>query len=143
MLEPDALARLREAAAKIFEGRGVLVAYAFGSRVHGCPRPASDLDVGYYLDGYREGRSLSVAEEMALAGRLSDAVGVEVDLRNLGDATLEFRGRTLEEGIRIYSGHAGARVALERELLGRYHDYKPELTRLHERRLRALAEKGL
>jgi len=143
MLEPAVLARLIDATARLFSDRGVLVAYAFGSRVAGCPRPESDLDVGYYLNGHREGNRLPVAEEMLLAGRLSGEVGLEIDLRDLADASLEFRGRVLEEGIRIYEGHPAARVALERELLARYHDYKPVFRWMHERRLRALAERGL
>jgi predicted nucleotidyltransferase len=143
MLEPAVLARLIDATAGLFPDRGVLVAYAFGSRVAGCRRPESDLDVGYYLNGYREGIRLPVAEEMLLAGRLSGEVGLEIDLRDLADASLEFRGRVLEEGIRIYEGHPAARVALECELLARYHDYKPVFRWMHERRLRALAERGL
>jgi predicted nucleotidyltransferase len=143
MLEPALLARLSAAAARELPGHGVLVAYAYGSRVTGRPRPDSDLDVAYYLDGYREGKRLPLADEMLLAGRLSDAVGFEIDLRDLADASLEFRGRVLEEGTRIYQENPAARVALERELLARYHDYKPAFRLMHERRLRALAERGL
>lgn len=121
----------------------MLVAYAFGSRVAGTPRPDSDLDVGYYLDGYRHGDRLSIGEEMRLASRLSTAVGLDVDLRNLAEAPLELRGRVLEEGVRIYSGDAAARVALERDLLARYHEYKDTFRRMHAIRLRAVAERGL
>jgi predicted nucleotidyltransferase len=143
MLDRGLLERLTAAATRYLSGRRVLVAYAFGSRVSGRPRPDSDLDVGYYLEGHRAGDELPIGEEMVLAGRLSDAIGFQVDLRSLANASLEFRGRVLEEGVRIYSGDAAGRVALERELLARYHDYKPELTLMHERRLGALAERGL
>jgi predicted nucleotidyltransferase len=143
MLEASLLARLAAAAAKVFPGHGVLVAYVFGSRVAGRARPESDLDAGYYLDGFREGKRLRPADEMGLAGWLTDAVGLEIDLRDLANASLEFRGRVLEEGIRIYEGNPAARVALERDLLARYHDYKPIFRLMHERRLRALAERGL
>ena len=105
----------------------VLVAYAFGSRVSGRPLPGSDLDVGYYLRRYRHGEPLPLHEEMRLADELSAAVGCEVDLRNLADAPLELRGRVLEEGVRIFSGDDAERVALERDLLGRYHDYREDL----------------
>jgi lipase chaperone LimK len=80
---------------------------------------------------------------MLLAARLSGELGLPVDLRNLGEAPLELRGRALEEGMRIYSGDEVARVNIERDLLGRYHDYKEEIRQLHEERLRRFAETGL
>ncbi len=142
MLAPDRLDRLKAAAERAFRGRRVLVAYVFGSRVSGRAMPSSDLDVGYYLEGHHQGERLSVREEMQLAGILSDAVGFRVDLRDLSDAPLEVRGRVLEEGIRLYSGDPAARVALERDLLARYHDYKAEFRQMHEIRLRVTASRG-
>jgi predicted nucleotidyltransferase len=135
--------RLRAAAGRVFRDAPVLAAYAYGSRLSGRPRPASDLDVGYYLKAYRSGHALPVREELLLASALSDAVGFDIDLRNLGDAPLELRGRVLEEGSRIYSADDVARVELERDLLGRYHDYKAVFRRMHEERLRALAARGI
>jgi predicted nucleotidyltransferase len=136
MLDQAILDRLREAASIHFPSFAILAAYVHGSRVSGRPQPTSDLDVGYYLDGYREGTVLPLREEMGLASMLSDVTGFEVDLRNLADAPLEVRGRALEEGIRIFSGHDVRRVALERDLLGRYHDYKDVFREMHRVRLR-------
>lgn len=135
--------KLRHAVTQPFRIHGVLAAYAYGSRVSGHARPESDLDLGYYLEGYREGRGLPLEVELTLASDLSDALGVEVDLRNLADAPLESRGRVLEEGVRIFSGDDVARVGLERDLLGRYHDYKEEFLRMRELRLKRTAERGL
>jgi predicted nucleotidyltransferase len=143
VLDPAVIGRLTRAVAELFRDRQILAAYAFGSRVSGTPRPDSDLDIGYYLNGYRRGELLPLRDEMLLAGQISDAVGLSVDLRNLAGAPLDLRGRVLEEGVRIYSGDASARVALERELLGRYHDYKDVYRQMHERRLQAIAERGL
>lgn len=136
MLDQVILARLREAASTHFPSCAILAAYAHGSRVSGHPLPASDLDVGYYLEGYRDGAVLPLSEEMRLASMLSDVTGFDVDLRNLADAPLELRGRVLEEGIRIFSGDDVRRVALERDLLGRYHDYKDVFREMHRVRLR-------
>lgn len=141
MLEQSVLSALCAAAATHFPGAGVLAAYVYGSRVSGRPRPASDLDVGYYLMGYGEGETLPLRDELRLATALSDAVSLEIDLRNLADAPLDLRGRVLEEGVRIFSGDAAARVTLERELLGRYHDYKEIYRGMHELRLRSLAHR--
>jgi predicted nucleotidyltransferase len=133
----------RSAAERVFSDGRILVAYAFGSRVSGRPAAGSDLDVGYYLYGHRTGEALPLGEEMRLADELSALVGCDVDLRNLAEAPLDFRGRILEEGVRIFSGNDAQRVALERELLGRYHDYKEEFLRMHEMRLRRVAARGL
>jgi predicted nucleotidyltransferase len=140
----DAAARMRlcAAAASVFARVPVLVAYAYGSRVHGRPRPGSDLDVGYFHCGHRNGVTLSMREEARLASALSDAVGMDVDLRDLGAAPLELRGRVLEDGIRVYSADEAERVALERYILAHYHDYKDTFRRMHELRLRRLAERG-
>jgi len=135
--------RLRAAAGRLFPGSPLLAAYAYGSRISGRPRPASDVDVGYYLKGYRTGQLLSIRDELHLVSALSDAVELEVDLRNLAGAPLELRGRVLEEGVRVFSGDDVARVELERDLLTRSHDYKDAFQRMHEVRLRALAARGI
>ena len=132
---------LRAAAARVLGPTGILAAYAHGSRIGGRPNQRSDLDVGYYLR--RGAAALSLRDELRLETALTDAVGVTVDLRDVGDAPLDLRGRILEDGVRIYSGDDVARVALERELLARYHDYKGELRAMHETRLRVVAARGL
>jgi len=141
-MEPELLETLRTAARRLFRDRPVLAAYAFGSRVAGRPRADSDLDVGYYLRDYRRREQLPLREEMLLAAELTAAAAIEVDFRNLADAPLELRGRVLEEGVRIYSGHDAERVALERDLLSRYHDYKDTFRRMHRIRLRRFAAQG-
>lgn len=139
MLDRSTIDRLRAIASERFPAHQVLAAYVYGSRAVGRPSSASDLDVGYYLEGYRDGAALSVGDEMRLATALSDATGYEVDLRNLGEAPLELRGRVLEQGMRIFSGNDMERVALERDLLARYHDYKDVFRAMHELRLRSQA----
>lgn len=143
IMDDRTIEQVAAAAQGAFQRGPILVAYAFGSRVSGRPLPGSDLDVGYFLLGYRYGETLALGEEMRLADELSAAAGCEVDLRNLADAPLDLKGRILEEGVRIFSGNDAERVALERELLGRYHDYKHGFLRMHEIRLRRVAAEGL
>jgi predicted nucleotidyltransferase len=138
-MDQELLQRLRAAARRLFPRHGLLAVYAHGSRVSGRPRPASDLDVGYYLLGWRDGKTLPLSDEMALEDALTRAVGVEVDLRDLAGAPLELRGRALVEGVRVYSGDEVGRVTLERELLARYHDSKDAFRQMHEMRLRPRA----
>jgi predicted nucleotidyltransferase len=141
---PDQLvARLREAAQAAFDGTGVFLAYAHGSRVHGRPRADSDLDVAYYAGGYPGTVRLPIEEELRLAAELGCALGLEVDLRPLAGAPLDVRGRVLERGARVYCSDDVARVNLERELLTRWLDWKPAVEKMVEERMRAFAEKGL
>lgn len=132
-----------DAAERVFRPTPVFLAYAHGSRVSGTPSEESDLDVGYYAGSPGERGPLSIRAEMMLADRLSEALGLEVDLRDLGPAPLELRGRVLENGVRIYSSDEVRRVHLESDLLGRYHDAKEALRRFHEDRLRSIARHGL
>ncbi len=134
--------RLRAAAVAVFSGRPILAAYAHGSRISGRPRPGSDLDIGYYLLPDRVEQGLTIREEMAMAADLSEKLSLDVDLRSLDHASLELRGRILEEGVRIYSGDEVLRVSLERTILSFYHDYKDTFRRMHEIRLRRKATRG-
>lgn len=136
--DPETIARLAEAAAAAFAATPIVVAYAYGSRVWGAPHANSDLDVGYFLTPDGPDR-LPLADELRLAEELSRATGIEVDLRALAAAPLGLRGRALVEGLRVFSGDAVARVTLERELLGRYLDYRPKLEALRALRFASQA----
>jgi len=142
-VKQDIIDRLQQVALEVLAGSSVFLAYAYGSRVHGRPRPDSDLDVGYYRRGFPNVRPLSLHDELALEGALSDDIGMSVDLRDLGRAPLELRGRVLEEGIRVYCADRVGQVTIEREVLARYHDYKDVFRQMHELRLRRVAEVGL
>ena len=131
--------RLQRGTIAIFRPTDIFVAYAYGSRIAGTHAPWSDLDIGYYLTEYRQGARLSIRQEMILAVKLSGEVGLDVDLRNLAEAPLELRGRALEEGVRVYCVDDTARVNMERDLLGRYHDYKEVFLNMHLARLQQLA----
>jgi predicted nucleotidyltransferase len=127
----------------VLDPTDVFLAYAYGSRVRGDARPESDLDIGYYLDDFHRRPRWSIQAELILAGQLSDRLGIEVDLRDLGQAPLEWRGRVLEEGVRIYCRDEVQRVNLERDLLAVYLDRKESFRYMHELRLRRFAESGL
>lgn len=127
----------------VLDSTDIFLAYAYGSRIRGGARPDSDLDIGYYLDDFRNHPPLPIEDEMTIAGELSDRLGVEVDFRNLGGAPLEWRGRVLEEGVRVYCGDEVQRVNLERDLLAQYLDQKESFRRMHEERLKTFAETGL
>jgi len=129
------LEKLKRGAERVFAATDIVVAYAHGSRVHGTARKDSDIDVGYYLAPSLPRPSLPLRDELALEAELTNAAGIEVDLRNLGSAPLELKGRVLEEGVRLYCGDESARVAIETAVLARYHDYKPMFAAMHTARL--------
>lgn len=143
MLSTELLPAISESVQAVLAPTDIFLAYAYGSRVRGEARPDSDLDLGYYLDDFRRHAPLPLQTEMLLAARLSDRLGVEVDLRNLGEAPLEWQGRVLEEGVRVFCRDEVQRVNLERDLLGRYLDQKPAFQQMHELRLKRFAESGL
>lgn len=138
--EPEIVGLACQACAEVFQGTPVFLAYAHGSRVHGGSTGQSDLDIGYYVS---IPQPLPLAEEMLLADRLSRRLGVEVDLRNLGQAPLEWRARVLERGCRIYCSDETARVANERDLMVRWFDERERTARFHDTRLASFATAGL
>jgi predicted nucleotidyltransferase len=142
-MDDDLIQKARAVAEELLPAFDMLAAYAYGSRVSGAPRADSDLDVGYFLRGYRDGARLSLSDELALANRLTDRLGVDVDFRDLGGAPLEVRGRIMEDGVRLYSGDFHERVELEGDSYSRYHDYKAEFEELARIRLERIAARGL
>lgn len=135
------LPKLKQAAAHVFGPTPVFLAYAYGSRVKGRPRADSDLDVGLCLPAGTP--PMSLLELCGLEANLARAVGHQVDLHDLGQTSLEFRGIVLESGLRIYCTDETARVDFERDTLVRYLDMKPQLEELYRTQLRRMAREGL
>ena len=102
----------------VFDPTDVFLGYAYGSRVSGHARPQSDLDIGYYLNNFRRRPPLSIEEELGLSGRLSDRLGVEVDLHDLGQAHVGVARPGPEDGVRIYCRDEVQRVNLELPISG-------------------------
>lgn len=118
---------------------GVVVAYLFGSRAAGTHAEASDADVAVLLDG-----SLGLLDQEALADRLARALGVPgVDLIVLDTASLELRGRVVQEGRVIFSADEARRVAFEVATRSRYFDFLPMLQAHTSRYLKQVAREGL
>ena len=77
--------------------------YAFGSRVKGDHRPDSDLDLAILVPGYADPLEL-----WALAGDLSAAIDLDVDLLDLRRATTVMQYQVLTEGRRLWGREPGA-----------------------------------
>lgn len=118
---------------------GAGFAYLFGSRATGEERRGSDADIAVM-----PARELTLLEQGQLADRLAAALGVEdVDLVLLDRASLELRGRVVQEGRLIFSADEPRRVAFEVRTRSEYFDYLPTLRAQTRRYLRQVASGGL
>lgn len=124
---------------RILADAGMLAAYLFGSQAAGTQRPDSDVDVAVLA-----GRETGLLEEQRLVVRLAGALGVpEVDLVVLDRATLELRGRVVQEGRLVFSADEAARVAFEVRTRSEYFDFRPVLQAQTRRYLSQVARHGL
>ncbi|MDQ3709635.1 MAG: nucleotidyltransferase domain-containing protein [Actinomycetota bacterium] len=125
--------------AAVFDQSGIAAAWLFGSRAAGTHTEDSDADVAVLA-----GRELGLLQQQRLADRLASVLGVgEVDLVVLDGATLELRGRVVQEGRLLFSADESQRVAFEVRTRSEYFDYIPTLRAHTQRFLRQVAERGL
>lgn len=101
--------------------RSVVVAYLFGSFVHGRTNAESDIDVALLFrdDALPDGLHL-----LDLATRLSCALTRDIDIVCLNTAGPVIAMQVLRKGERIVERDAKARVDFEAHVTGRYDDLK-------------------
>jgi predicted nucleotidyltransferase len=130
---------VNESVDTILADAGIRFAYLFGSRVSGASRANSDADVAV-MPALR----LGLLERERLAARLTTALGVpDVDVVSLDRASLELRGRIVQEGELIYSADEPGRVGFEVRTRSEYLDFLPTLERLQRSYLAHVADHGL
>ena len=96
MTRDDFTSRLHDA----LSGRaGVRVAVLFGSQARGTARDDSDVDVAVEAPG---------VDEIALAVELGDALGCEVDVVTLADASIPLLHAIVRDGIVVHEARRGA-----------------------------------
>lgn len=123
----------------ILSGAGIRFAYLFGSRASGEAQAHSDADVAVMPS-----RPLGLLQRERLALGLTRALGVpDVDLVALDQASLELRGRVVQDGRLIYSADEPARVGFEVRTRSEYFDFVPTLRRMERSYLARVAERGL
>ncbi|MFM7103812.1 MAG: type VII toxin-antitoxin system MntA family adenylyltransferase antitoxin [Verrucomicrobiota bacterium] len=106
------------------------VVYLFGSRAGDTARPDSDLDLAVL-----PGRPPEPWAWFALQGRLSEELGVEVDLVDLTRASTVLRKEIVSTGRLLWEGDPRRRAELEMYALSDY-------ARLNEERAPVLAALG-
>jgi len=123
----------------VLASAGVRFAYLFGSRATGTANEHSDADVAVMPQ-----RELGLLEQGGLIANLVAALEVPaVDLLLLDRASLELRGRVVQEGRLIYSVDEPARVAFEVRTQSEYIDFLPTLQELQRAYIHHVAEHGL
>lgn len=124
---------------RAFHEAGVRVAYLFGSRAAGEAAETSDADIAVLAD-----REVGYLDLEALADRLRTVLDVpDVDVLDLGTASLELRGRVVQEGRVLFSSDEPRRVAFEVRTRSEYLDFLPTLQRMTRHYLHRVGERGL
>jgi predicted nucleotidyltransferase len=130
---------VNESVDTILADAGIRFAYLLGSRVSGAARANSDADVAVMPK-----LNLGLLDRERLAARLTTALGVpDVDVVSLDHASLELRGRIVQEGELIYSADEPGRVGFEVRTRSEYLDFLPTLERLQRSYLAHVADHGL
>lgn len=124
---------------RILSEVGVRFAYLCGSRAAGFARPDSDADIAISLPD-----PPGLVQREHLAAALAEVLDVpDVDLIVLEEASLELRGRVVQEGRILYSADEVARVAFEVRTRSEYFDFEPTLREMTSAYLRRVARQGL
>lgn len=126
---------LLETLRRVLQGRrDVQIALLFGSRARGDARPASDVDVAVHAPG---------ADLFALAAALSQVTELEVDVVELGDASVPLLARVLREGIPVYEGARGQLAAWRARALADLETDGPWFARMRDAWLAKVARDGV
>ncbi len=137
------LARLREALPSILARYPVDAAYVYGSVARGTVTPFSDVDIALLLatpvPPYER-----LNMELTIQGDIEVSCGLSpVDVRAINEAPLTVQGRIVQQGILLYEGHRGRRVAFEVATRKRYFDFAPVARRLRDAFLQRVHREGL
>jgi predicted nucleotidyltransferase len=126
------LDRLREALA---QGPPLRLAVLFGSRATGKAVPGSDYDVGILpVDP-----GLSLHDELAIASRLSGAVGAEVDVVRLDHDAPQLGAEVARSGVCLFEAAPGAFAAYRADAISVWIDFDSMVAPHRARFLRGLA----
>ncbi len=119
----------------------VVLAYLYGSYATKRVWAESDLDIAVLFDD-----GIAAYDQFQLALRygvdLSDLVGgVEIDVRELNPAPVEFRMQVIEPGRCLYARGEEERIQFEAQTILEYLDFKPVLDEYYHHLARRIKEK--
>jgi predicted nucleotidyltransferase len=102
----------------------VQLVYLYGSQVTGHTGPASDVDLGVYVDRAADGQAVCTRFAHAIATLLGTD---RVDVVLLNHTPVELAYAVIAQGERLYERDVATRVEYEAYVMGRYGDYLPVL----------------
>ena len=111
----------------------VHLALLFGSLARGAAGPDSDVDLAVAAPG---------VDLLQLRATLCIAVGREVDLLDLNDATIPMAEQLLRDGIAVHEGIRGAGARWRSHTLTSMETDRPWYARMREAWLRRVKEEG-
>jgi predicted nucleotidyltransferase len=115
------------------ETPGLELAILFGSTARGKAGPSSDLDIAV----------LGPVDTFELAGRLSVAVGREVDVVDVARAAIPLLDAILRDGVVVFERVRGAEGRLRARSLAMLETDRPWYERMQEAWLRNVAKRGI
>jgi len=119
----------------------VLLVYLYGSYALGKTWAESDLDIGVLFDD-KETPYETFKQTLRYVGELQSRLGgIEVDLRELNGAPVEFLMQVIKSGRCLYARNERSRVQFETQVIREYLDFKPVLDEYY-RKLRQRLKEG-
>lgn len=132
----------KEAIEELFDRKGVVVAYIFGSIPKKEIGPLSDIDFGVYLD-----ESLSNDEKydfyMSILNDLISILGDEIDLVLMNNSEILFNFNIIRSGKLLYKRSEDDKINTESRIIDKNADVKYYRTRHVNKMINRFAEKGL
>lgn len=113
---------------------GVKLALMFGSRATGKAREDSDLDLAIDAPG---------VDRAQIAARVSEALGLEVDVVSLNDVTIPLLRELIRDSQVVYEGARGNAASWRTRALCELETDGPWFDRMRDAWLRAVAARGL
>ena len=137
------MARLREVVPGVLVGYPVDAAYVYGSVARGTVMPFSDVDLALLLSETPPPYDRMMLE-FDVEAAIEDASGLKnLDVRAINEAPLLVQGTIVQEGVLLYEGDHGRRVAFEVQTRMRYFDFEPMARQLAVAFLDKIHREGL
>lgn len=133
MIDGEAAWRERLARELAREG-DVRLAVLFGSRARGRARPGSDLDLAVRAPG---------ADLLGIAGRLSAALGIDVDVVSLDHADIPLLAEIVEHGVVVHEAAPGEQARWRSAAIAALETDLPWYARMRDAWLRRVARDGV